>query len=45
MVVDGVYRLTLESSFDGGVNWELVMQGEYRRVDAVAEVAYGGRLG
>jgi hypothetical protein len=42
MVVDGVYRLTLESSFDGGVNWELV---EYRRVDAVAEVAYGGRLG
>ncbi|GFZ97612.1 DUF1579 family protein [Dyella caseinilytica] len=31
MVVDGLYRLTLESSFDGGVNWELVMQGEYRR--------------
>jgi hypothetical protein len=34
MVVDGMYRLTLESSFDGGVNWEPVMQGEYRRVDA-----------
>jgi|GEM_PF-419290 len=32
MVADGLYRLTLESSFDGGVNWELVMQGEYRRL-------------
>ncbi|GLQ97312.1 DUF1579 family protein [Dyella mobilis] len=32
MVVDGIYRLTLESSFDGGVNWEPVMQGEYRRL-------------
>ena len=31
-VVDGVYRLVLESSFDGGVNWERVMEGEYRRV-------------
>lgn len=31
LVVDGIYRLTLESSFDGGVNWEQVMQGEYRR--------------
>jgi hypothetical protein len=31
-VTEGVYRLTLESSFDGGVNWEMVMQGEYRRV-------------
>src|SRR5215469_2553368 len=28
---DGSYRLTLESSFDGGVNWEHVMRGEYRR--------------
>ncbi|WP_233843181.1 DUF1579 family protein [Dyella sp. 2HG41-7] len=33
-VADGVYRLMLESSFDGGVNWEPVMQGEYRRLDA-----------
>jgi hypothetical protein len=33
MVADGLYRLTLESSFDGGVNWEQVMQGEYRRLD------------
>jgi hypothetical protein len=32
MVVDGIYRLTLESSIDGGVNWEQVMQGEYRRI-------------
>jgi hypothetical protein len=32
LVADGVYRLTLESSFDGGVNWEMVMQGEYRRI-------------
>jgi hypothetical protein len=30
---DGSYRLTLESSFDAGVNWERVMHGEYRRVD------------
>jgi hypothetical protein len=36
MVVDGIYRLTLESSFDGGVNWEQVMQGEYRRIGDVA---------
>ena len=35
-VEDGIYRLVLESSFDGGVNWERVMEGEYRRVvDAV----------
>ena len=26
------YRLTLESSFDGGIRWELVMQGTYRRI-------------
>lgn len=26
------YSMTLESSFDGGVNWERVMHGEYRRV-------------
>jgi hypothetical protein len=32
MVADGVYRLTLESSFDGGVNWEQVVHGEYRRI-------------
>lgn len=32
---DGSYRLTLESSFDGGVNWEHVMRGEYRRADLV----------
>jgi len=25
------YRLTLESSFDGGIRWEPVMQGVYRR--------------
>lgn len=30
---DGVYRLVLESSFDGGVNWERVMEGEYRRAE------------
>jgi hypothetical protein len=30
---DGSYRLMLESSFDGGVSWEQVMRGEYRRVD------------
>lgn len=33
-VADGLYRLVLESSFDGGVKWEPVMQGEYRRADA-----------
>ncbi|GAB2569686.1 DUF1579 family protein [Dyella jejuensis] len=32
-VAEGIYRLVLESSFDG-VNWEQVMQGEYRRVEA-----------
>lgn len=32
-VADGLYRLVLESSFDGGVNWERVMEGEYRRVE------------
>lgn len=26
------YRLTLESSFDGGIRWEPVMQGIYRRI-------------
>ncbi|EIL95424.1 MULTISPECIES: DUF1579 family protein [Rhodanobacter] len=26
------YRLTLESSFDGGIHWEPVMQGTYRRI-------------
>jgi hypothetical protein len=25
------FELTLESSFDGGVRWEPVMQGSYRR--------------
>lgn len=34
MPADGLYRLALESSFDGGVNWEPVMQGEYRRIEA-----------
>lgn len=29
---DGIYRLRLESSFDAGVNWEQVMEGEYRRL-------------
>lgn len=29
--VDGGYALTLESSFDGGVSWEVVMSGHYRR--------------
>lgn len=29
---DDRWRLTLESSFDGGVHWEPVMQGAYRRV-------------
>lgn len=28
---DGAYALTLESSFDGGVTWEAVMSGRYRR--------------
>ena len=32
---DGLYRLVLESSFDGGVRWERVMEGEYRRVGGV----------
>ena len=36
MVVEGVYRLTLESSFDGGVNWEQVMHAEYRRTSDAA---------
>jgi hypothetical protein len=31
-IQDGVYRLVLESSFDGGVHWERVMEGEYRRL-------------
>lgn len=31
-ITDGAYRLVLESSFDGGVNWERVVEGEYRRV-------------
>jgi len=35
-VADGAYRLVLESSFDGGVNWERVMEGEYRRVGDAA---------
>jgi len=29
---DDACELTLESSFDGGVHWELVMQGCYRRI-------------
>jgi hypothetical protein len=29
---DGGIELTLESSFDGGVRWEPVMQGSYRRI-------------
>ena len=29
---DDACELTLESSFDGGVHWEPVMQGSYRRV-------------
>jgi hypothetical protein len=28
---EGGYQLALESSFDGGVHWERVMHGEYRR--------------
>jgi len=28
---DGSYALRLESSFDGGVSWEQVVQGVYRR--------------
>jgi len=31
-VTDGLYRLVLESSFDAGVHWERVMEGEYRRL-------------
>jgi hypothetical protein len=33
-VLDGedAYTLKLESSFDGGVSWELVMNGTYRRL-------------
>lgn len=30
---DGSYTLSLESSFDGGVQWEAVMSGRYRRID------------
>lgn len=30
---DGSYTLALESSFDGGVQWEAVMSGTYRRID------------
>ncbi|MBT2118115.1 DUF1579 family protein [Dyella sp. LX-66] len=29
---DGSYTLALESSFDGGVQWEAVMSGTYRRI-------------
>lgn len=29
---DDAYALKLESSFDGGVSWELVMSGAYQRV-------------
>lgn len=29
---DDVFTLRLESSFDGGVTWELVMSGSYRRL-------------
>src|SRR5581483_5900986 len=32
----GLYRLVLESSFDGGVNWERVMEGDYRRIGDAA---------
>lgn len=35
-VAEGTYRLTLESSFDAGVNWERVMEGEYRRIGNAA---------
>ena len=35
-VTDGLYRLVLESSFDGGVNWERVMEGDYRRIGDAA---------
>lgn len=35
-VAEGIYRLTLESSFDAGVNWERVMEGEYRRIGNAA---------
>lgn len=30
---DDAFRMTLESSFDGGVTWEQVVTGLYRRVD------------
>lgn len=30
-IVDGQYRLTLESSFDGGASWVPVMEGTYSR--------------
>lgn len=36
--VEGIYRLTLESSFDGGVSWEQVMQGEYRRLGEIGAI-------
>lgn len=29
---DGSYTLALQSSFDGGVQWETVMEGRYRRI-------------
>jgi hypothetical protein len=35
-VTDSLYRLILESSFDGGVSWERVMEGEYRRIGDLA---------
>lgn len=31
---EGGFTLRLESSFDGGVRWERVMDGRYRRMDA-----------
>jgi hypothetical protein len=31
-IADGLYRLLLERSSDAGVNWERVMEGEYRRL-------------
>ena len=36
------YRLTLESSFDGGVNWEQVVHGEYRRVEHATRNPFSG---
>jgi hypothetical protein len=33
---DDSYRLRLESSFDGGVNWQEVMHGHYHRVHRAA---------